>query len=424
MSQLLNYAQIERMDPKIANLASLYTVVDTMAVDLAKDWTVLSEYCEITDATARGVYMFGGRSGAKHFVGSTTAVPTTAGTTTNWGADPSYPGGLVIASVVGGYDTVANQTGGGTILANHCIVKYNIEGHSIIVGGSACVLAGGRAYMAGNEDCEIGPACVHSTMVTSKTSELQNANYAYAACLLDCDIQGARNVAVSCQNVTSASGTFNNFIYGANTATLTGSTQYCIISGTTITAASAQKGIAIGDTLSLNHTSTVMVGKSADSPGNYAYCRSSQILQKNDCRDFSQLDYKRTTNAVITNTNFLGTTLPTGKTVAGFLRITVTALRDGTATGDSSGIYTTGTWTGDIGFRWDGTNGYLYTSATIAGPTTSPTINLTAVRDDIGVAALPLITISTGILRCQLTGKASSTINWVIRYEVLNTLVS
>lgn len=368
-----SFAQIERLPGAAEKIGQF--VFDTVS----NNYIFTGSNGEIEDPTVESAWILGGSPGYKHIIGTSTETPTTAGSTTSWGADSSYAGGIVVAGAIGGYDTIVNQTGGGTILANHCMVKYNVNGHSYIIGGSTCVIAGSRSAILASRESEIGGSSTFSTILSADNCEIQSAAY--------CLLTGLNN------NI--ASGGSYSFILGSDS-----------------------------DVLS-NHSVAFVQGRFIDSPQSLSHTIGTKaFVENNDLRRWVALDYKRTTNATGTNSQLLGSALPSGKTTAGLLRIKVTALQDGSADGDNSGTYAVGSWSADVGFRWDGTNGYLYTSSATSGPTTGPTMGLTAIRDDIGVAAVPAVALSTGLLRAQVTGKASTTINWCIEYEVLHTLVS
>lgn len=416
-----------RYDPNIANLPSLYTVVDTMSVDTSKDWTILSKYSRVDDPTINTVFAVGGSIAYEHVIGSATHVPTVAGTTTNWGADTAYASKslqVVVCGAIGGYDTVVNQTGGGTILANHCMVKYSVGGHSYIFGGSICVVAGTREAIVASYDSELGPLTSYAFIATSNNCELQTSNYGTIISSCNCDIAGDYNACLSSYDVTSTVAASRNLLAAANNVDVSGSTQYCVVTGLNNTVVGVQHGLLIGSNSNLKHSYSSLIGNGGESPSVYSQTIAQKIWEQNDCRNFVKLDSKRTTNATVSNLTNGGIQLPAGKITAGLLRVKIVAMQDGSADGDATGLFAMAIWTADIGFRWDGTNGYLFTGATTAGPSASPTINIPVLKDDIGCAALPLLAISAGLPRIQVTGKASTTINWVCTYEILHTLAS
>ena len=184
-------------------------------------------------------------------------------------------------------------------------------------------------------------------------------------------------------------------------------------------------GLLIGTEVNSTHDNVILVGIYGDTPAPFSRAITDQQVEPNDCREWEVLDRQRTTDATQTGTVRLGFNAGlTSKTVSGSMRILVHAQQDGSTSGDSSANYDVGTWESTAGFRWDGTNGYLWDSSTTSGPSASPSLNVAAVRDDITVAALPALTISSGVVGIQVTGHATKTINWVVELEVISTLVT
>lgn len=363
------------------NFDELYEVDSQFTFDTVNDNYIYTQHGILDDATCNGVFILGGTTGLPHRVGNTANTPVTAPSTppTSWGADSGYPGGAVVVNCIGGYDTIVNQTGGGTMMANHCHVKYNVNGHSYIVGGSGCVIVGSRSGIFASRESEIGgSSSTFNTILSADNSEIQSASY--------CLLTGLNN------NI--ASGGHFSMILGRDCDVIT------------------------------NHEAAFIQGRYADSPAPYSHCIGNAVLENNDLRRWVQVDYKRTTNATTSNPTYLGSALPAGKTTSGLLRVIVTALQDGSADGDASGNYDVASWSGDVGFRWDGTNGYLYTASGTAGPSSDPSVALTTIRDNITCAAVPSVSINTGLLRVKVTGNASKTINFIISMEVVSTLVS
>ena len=331
------------------------------------------------DPSIVGAFGLGGTFGQPHRIGSATATCVTGnGSTTNFAADSAYPGGIVIASVIGGYDTIVNQTGGGTILANHCMVKHNVDGHSVIVGGSTCVIAGRRSGMFTSRSSEIGPTAGWSTILSSDNCEIQGSFHCLIAGL-DCNISP--------------------------------DSWYGFIVGRDILVPSNQYGVWAQ-------------GERYDTPAPYSHTIGVRLIERNDCRSWRTIDVRDTNNQTsLSNMTYLvnAAPLPVGKVTAGLCRVRVLALRDGSADGNNDDNFACGSWEGTIGFRWNGTSYTLWNSTTSV---TDTTLAIPLVRDDIGVAATPMFSCSTGRPRVQISGRASTHIKWVVDLEILSTLES
>jgi hypothetical protein len=280
-------------------------------------------------------------------------------------------------SLISGYDSLVNQVGAVMVGANHSMIHYNVNGHAVIVGGSTCLIAGARSSIIGSRSSEIGAASSFSTIVSADNCEIQGSNYCLVAGL----------------NVNVNTGSHNSFVVARNAE--------------------------------IDHSGSIMFGSGLNSVYPGGMVRGGQtFIENNDgiLADFVQ--NRRTTDATTQNPTGGGWDLDDTKVTSGTMRVTVHAQQDGSADGDNSGNYEVSSWAADIGFRWDGTNGYLYDDTTTAGPSTNPVLNIKQIRDGIGVAAVPQLKINTGSLRVTVTGAASKTINFLVHIQAISTLTS
>ena len=381
----------------------------------AKNTLAATPFSIVSDATINTAFVIGGASGSENYVGNSTAVPTGIS-----GADSGYVAGIIVVNVIGGYDNVANQTGGAIVASNHSILRYSAEGHGVILGGSTNDNAGGRCSIIGSTVGDIGSACFQSVMIGCNTSSVDNSNYGTMIAGQTSTLEGSYNVFLSTTSCTSGASTSRNVISGISNS-VTGGTKHNVIFGWTITS-SADYASGVGSDITITHEGARVHGRFANSPGKYSDTISLKILENNDARIWRQVDYVRTTNATLTNATNMSA-LPAGKKVAGQIRIAIVALQDGSADGDNSGNYAMGTWEGTFGFYWDGTNGIIHDAATEVA-NTSPTFNIPTIRDNITVAAVPILAVNGNVVRAKVTGHATKTINWVIKYDITSTLVS
>lgn len=408
-----------------ARLASAYTVTDTMSVDTVLNNHVLSDSCTVGTGVTNA-WMIGGSTSQPNYIGTSAHMPLVPGTGADWALDTGYDGRsaeIGVTSILGGYDNVANQTGGGVVMGNHAFLKYNADGHGLIIGGSQCLIAGGRSSIVGSLTSQIDATSRFGVITGSENCKIQGAISSSVIASRDCTLQGDYSACiVGLANADAATSRYTLFA-ASRSCTVTGNSEYLIIGGYGSSVATSVYAIVMGLNTAIKHHHTLLRGSDTDTPVPYSDTIGVQLVERNDCRSWKNIGYLRTTNATIANTNG-SVILPAGKTTSGLLRITITALQDGSADGDASGNYAVGSWAADIGFRWDGTNGYFYTASGASAVAAGPTQTIAAIRDDIGCAALPQMAISTGLLRCQVSGKAATTINWVIRFEVISSLVS
>ncbi|PIR85809.1 hypothetical protein COU14_02300 [Candidatus Kaiserbacteria bacterium CG10_big_fil_rev_8_21_14_0_10_44_10] len=93
-----------------------------------------------------GVIGGGGSTVGQNLIGTTTLPHYNDFTPTDWAADTGYVDGSADVTVIsGGYDNINNQLAGSIVGGGHNFIKYNVNGHSIIGGGSYNLISAGRA---------------------------------------------------------------------------------------------------------------------------------------------------------------------------------------------------------------------------------------------------------------------------------------
>jgi len=405
-----------------SNFDELYLFADQMSLTQATARNIFNPHCIIQDPTLVGAWMLGGELNAEHYIGADDKLPqiTAPAGLTQWTVDSDYPeGGATICSVIGGYDTIVNATGSGTMLANHSMVKYSVEGHNTIIGGSGVVLAGGRSNALNCTNSEVDPSGLYVVLATSRACS-SGGSYDAIISSQNSHNDGSQSAIITSNACDISSGATYAFVMGNGCDVTAGA--YTLIIGNGCTS-SLGTAIIIGTTLTNTHAGVQLIGAEYSSAANFTTHMGFRVVENGDCVAWKQTTARRTTNSVAANPLYT-MQLPAGKTSSGLLQIKVTCQQDGSADGDASGNFDVAAFVGTIGYRWDGTNGYLYTDATTSGPTASPVMNLTTVRDNITLAAVPQLRISTGLLRVAVTGHASKTIMHCMELEAISTRVS
>jgi len=94
----------------------------------------------------------GGNSSFPNLIGSTGKPAGTGFTPIDWDNDSSYVAeSASVATICGGYDHVNNQIAGTICGGGHNFIKYNLDGHSFIGGGSYNLISGARAVICGGQ---------------------------------------------------------------------------------------------------------------------------------------------------------------------------------------------------------------------------------------------------------------------------------
>lgn len=108
----------------------------------------------------------GGASAWPNLIGST-GLPNGADfTPTGWSADTGYvTGSADISLISGGYDHIQNQLAGVICGGGHNFMKYDVNAHSFIGGGSYNVMAAGRSVIVGGRRNTITGASIFSNIL-------------------------------------------------------------------------------------------------------------------------------------------------------------------------------------------------------------------------------------------------------------------
>lgn len=420
------------------NFDEVYSAIEVKGTDVV----IVNPVDNSTDGSVNCCFIAGGEAGGPNVIGSTGKPLFSDFTPTGWANDTGYVTGAAdVATIGGGYDHVNNQIAGTICGGGHNFIKSNSSGHSIIGGGSYNIIAGGRSgifsgrrnvidstvsfsFIGGGDDNELLNDADYSAIVCGLGNEV-SSDHCFIGAGLNCDIgenatyswvgSGSANIiANSRTNCWIGAGTGNQITGGTNSAIVSGSGN--IVSGS--------NSLAFGSSNTVSKTNAFVFGSDVTAFGSGITVGTSKHVETGDAQATGLFVTKARTTTTGFNTCNNTFDLPAGKVVAGVLKVTVIAMRDGSADANNDSDYSTAAWQSEVIWRWDGTNGYFATASATAGPSANPTINLTVIRDDITVAGTPRLAIDGGSLRLQVNGKATTTINWVARFEVVNTLVS
>jgi len=292
-----------------------------------------------------------------------------------WAADTGYPPGEAdVATILGGYDHVCNQLAGTIIGGGHNYIPYNAVGHATIIGGSNNRNYGGRGAICGGLNNTIGGI---GSGTVGGTDTTLSAGY--------CASVGGYNNAVA--DVTAE---FSGFLAGRDHS---------------ISALHAFCAGGKGNVIAFGHDFAGIIGQDGISECAHAFVQSkAKFVKAGDCQSVRLVFGKRSTDATLSNMAVYGSSAMWAL-AAEKVAIALTARLVGMdeATGNTA-IYTF-----DGGVKWDGVSSATVFSAGGSGATR----DFVAIVDQIGVAALPHISASSGTVRPKITGKAATTIKWV-----------
>ncbi len=291
-------------------------------------------------------------------------------------ADGGYVAGSAdFAGILGGYDCLNNQIGGWICGSNHSTMRYNVEGHSYIGGGSSNLIESGRSAILGSTACAITGNSGYSAIVAGRD------------CLID-------------------------------------SNYYSLVVGQDNTLNGGSGSLVVGNDITVNggHNRASVLGSDVTTTGPDTLTRgSANLVTTDDVRVWSQIFKKRTTDASLANMDAVPSAFPAGKVFAGHIKVKMVGLRDGGANGHNDGDYSQVALAGETSFMWDETND---TGNFNGGPNSAgPIFNLSVVGTDKIAVGTCQLAVNTGKLRLKVTGKASTTINWVATMEVVSTAV-
>ena len=335
-------------------------------------------------------WVAGGRPTSVNKIGSPTHPSGTDWTPPGYEDDTGYVAGSAhVATIGGGYDNICNQIAGTIAGGGHNFIKYNAGGHSVIGGGSYNVVGSNRGFIGGGRANACTGTGEYHAIWTGQDNVVQNCNYGIILNGNDNEVSGDR-------------------------ATAWGDTN----------AVSGDDSLSFGRDNVVTHVSCAMFGEDALSMADrsFGFARNA-FREQGDNQVFSTLQSNVTSSASVTN---LGNafTFPAGKIVALTGRVSVVAMLDGSADGNNDSVYTSSHWAGDVGIRWDGTNGIFHNLAGSTALTTSPNQLLPVIQDPLSVGQGPRFRINGGSLRMDVGGLADKRIIWVARYDFVQALVS
>ena len=302
-----------------------------------------------------------------------------------WAADSSYPSGEAdVATIVGGYDHVCNQLAGTILGGGHNYIPYNAVGHATIIGGSNNRNYGGRGTITGGSNNTIGGIASGTVGGTDHTII---ASYGAAV--------GGYNNAVA-----DATAEFSGFLAGRDHS---------------ISAIGAACVGGKGNAIAFGHDYATVAGQDGISECAHAVVQAKgKFVKVGDCQSVRLVFGKRSTDATLSNMAVYGSsTLWTLSAEKVAIALTARLVGMDEATGNVA-IYTF-----DGGVKWDGVSSATVFSAGGSGATR----DFVAIVDQIGVAALPHMSASSGSVRPKITGKAATTIKWVCNLSAAVTRV-
>ena len=413
-----------------ANLAAGVMSLSAVQVDATNNKvTVLtghnasdSDICTITAA---------GTAGFPNLIGSTGKPVASDFTPAAWVDDSGYVANSAeVSGILSGYDHVANCLAGTICGGGHNFLRYTIEGHSFIGGGSYNIIYGGRSFIGAGRRNSIsgGVGCNFNAICGGDDNEISGATLgSFIGSGLSNEVSGDY-ASIPTGNACLASGDYSRS--SGNTATASGS--YATAHGLSCTA-SGTHSHAVGATVVAANNYASAFGADAlsqcDTSTTLARVKLAEVA---DAQSATVVMAVRTTNATLANMSAASSArffeLPDDKVSTGTCKVLLTAMRDGSADANNDGDYTQVAYVGEFGFYWNGTNGFLFNASTQTSVAAAPTLDLTALsantNNDFTPGAAPHVAINDGSLRLKVTGIASTTINWVARLDIVVTRVS
>lgn len=122
--------------------------ITTSSGATGNNFVVNTLYNSMGGAESTGTISGGGQGSRPNIIGSTAKPQGTDYTPTGWADDTGYVADSAnVATISGGYDHVNNQLAGTIAGGGHNYIKYNVNGHGFIGGGSYNVMGGGRGFI-------------------------------------------------------------------------------------------------------------------------------------------------------------------------------------------------------------------------------------------------------------------------------------
>jgi hypothetical protein len=316
-----------------------------------------------------------------------------------WSDDSGYMSGAAnVCTIVGGYDHVNNQIAGTIVGGGHNYIQYNIDGHSIIAGGSNQRIAAGRGGIFAGLNNTLTSTATLSVVCGGSGNTISGSYGAVLGGYENIVSGNSGSVAVG-GNTNSAGGVTSAIIGGANSTITPGATGSVIAGGSGNTVgAGASYCIVSGRGNSVSHTLAAVFGRDATSDlDGCITLGKTKLSTLGDQQTTTCTMGVRTTNDVLSNL-VTAMTPPAVKMAIG-IRSAMVGIDE--ATGNSC------MFTYDGLAQWNGSTQATFYDAGGSGTTR----NFTQVVDNIGVAAVPHWA-GNGALRPKVTGKLSTNIKW------------
>lgn len=430
-----------------ANLATGVASLLGLSTDKTNDKIVVFPSHNASDSTISTITGAGSAS-YPNLIGTTGKPVAATWAPTGWADDSGYVAASAqVAGILSGYDHVVNCLAGTVCGGGHNFIKYSVQGHNIVGGGSYNIINGGYSGIFSGRRNSIsgGPNANFNFIGSGDDNEIASpSSYACIGTGLSNDILSTGTYGfIGSGTLGVVSGGFGVIVSGNGN---TSSGDYAaILSGNACTASGAYS-MAHGNGVSVTGNYSASLGRTNSVAKHYAYCfgrdgvsqgagtvtiSKTKLAEVGDAQAISLVQGIRTTNATLTNMSSVDGDLfelPAGKVSAGTCRVILTAMRDGSADANNDSDYTQVSYTGEFGFFWNGTNGFLFNASTQTSVTSSPTLDLTALsantNNDFTPGAAPHVAINSGALRVKVTGIAATTINWVAKMDLAITRVS
>lgn len=376
-----------------------------------------------------------GDSGQPNVIGVDEAKPAgTEHTPRGWANDTEYVDGSAdVAHIAGGYDHVNNQLGGFIGGGGHNFL-FSTGTHGFIGGGSYNFNSGNRAAIVGGLANSISGAETEFGFIGGGQSNeiYEDIDHGFIGGGLDNAARGGNYAAVVNGNDNDASALFalilngqSNDVTGARSIVLNGTNNLISATdsaalGTGNSVTSGAQQFVVGINNATTHSKTISIGEDVITHASGSITISGgKISEKGDSQIISMHCDGVTTTATGYTTLDPGVTIPAGKAMSGTAKILVIGMRDGSVTpGNNDASYVISTYQTECGFFWDGTNGILHNAST-ESTGASPSLDLTAIRNNLAVSAAPRLQIDGGSFRIQVKGLNSLRIKWVGRMDIV-----
>lgn len=368
---------------------------------------------------------------------SSPSAPVDADRGVPWADDSGYVAGEAdVSTIIGGYDHINNQIAGTIIGGGHHFIPYNVGGHSTIIGGSNSNCSGNYAVIAGGtQNTIINGTNAKCAAIVGGEKSLVSSDFSgtlggynsqifsgtsYSAIVggRDCKIQGAASYAAICGgNSNTAEGQYSGIFAGYNHTLLGASTASVIVGGSAsaIASTATHSAIIAGKTNSVanGHNFSVLIGQDAKSEaaGGLTIGRA-KLVNAGDCQASTLVWGQRTTTASL-ETMVMNDNAQWNISSPGMACVINAIIIGVDQSNNNMAAYS---YTGSA--KWTGSNGEAADSGG-----TGATRNFTQIVDQIGVAGLPLISVSSGSIRPRIYGKAATNIKWTCKMDIATVRV-